>query len=96
MAQGEGKQKVTAAGSISVPAMFLVHGVAQMTAILLESFRGPSSEADTANLRPLANESHLETILRHLPHAGARWASLGENELEISVDQASWIIEFAL
>ena len=96
MAQGEGKQKATAAGSISVPAIFLVHGVAQIASILIESVRAPSPEADSANLHPLASESHLETILRHVPHAGVRWASLGENEFDISIDQASWIIEFAL
>ena len=96
MAQGKGKQQATAAGSVSVPAIFVVHVVAQISSILLEPFRASRSEADTADLHVAANKPHLETVLRHPSRVRIRWKRLGEDELKVSVDQVSWIVEFTL
>ena len=89
MAQGKGKQQATAAGSVSVPAIFVVHVVAQISSILLEPFRAPRSEADTADLHVAANKPHFETVLRHPSRVRIRWKRLGEDKLKFSVDQVS-------
>ncbi len=96
MAVGQRKQQPATAGGVSAASVRLVDVVAQIASVLLESFGTPSSKADGADLGPFADESHIEPVHGYASRGRIGRARLGENELEVSVDQGSGIEELGI
>ena len=70
-----------------------MHIVAEVAAVLLEPLRQPDPEGHGADLDLTLHEPHVESVLRDDPPGGIGGTSLGEDKLQIPVDQATRVME---